>query len=153
VVESNTWTTVAYSGEAPKSSAPAGCVNDGNLITLSGRNDSVSFKQIQLPEREKAKSQEDLDADEEGTAIAHLRSLVNNQLMSDVTLLGKRCPQVKCDGDSFLTRRGCVFHFCSRRFPHFRSQEPLCALQLLQGHVHWRGKNERSIGYLFEVFG
>ncbi|OWZ15348.1 hypothetical protein PHMEG_00011023 [Phytophthora megakarya] len=85
-LESNTWTTVAYKAPSPKCSSPAGCVHDGNLVVLSDHDDTVSFKQLQLPAKKtESKTQEDLEADEEGSAIAHLRSLVNNQLMSDVT--------------------------------------------------------------------
>ncbi|KAE9041039.1 hypothetical protein PR003_g3830 [Phytophthora rubi] len=92
-LESNTWTTVAYEGSAPKSSAPAGCVCDGSLFVLCAHNDSVSVKHIKLPEKKaKSKTPDDLVPDEEGTAIAHLRSLVNNQLMSDVTFIVEGTP-------------------------------------------------------------
>lgn len=87
-LESNTWEVVAYAGESPKSSSPVGCVHDDRLIVLSGRNDVVSFKQIHLPEKKTlSNTQEDQEPEEEGTAVSHLRSLVNNQLMSDVTFL------------------------------------------------------------------
>eukprot|EP00644_Phytophthora_capsici_P006191 jgi/Phyca11/117000/e_gw1.32.190.1 len=87
-LESNTWEVVAYAGESPKSSSPAGCVHDDRLIVLSGRNDVVSFKQIHLPEKKTlSNTQEDQEPEEEGTAVSHLRSLVNNQLMSDMTFL------------------------------------------------------------------
>ncbi|KUF76527.1 Actin-fragmin kinase [Phytophthora nicotianae] len=87
-LESNTWETIAYSGSSPKSNAPTGCVSDDNLIVLSEHNEAASFKQIHLPEKKTtSKTQEDLEPDEEGSAIAHLRSLVNNQLMSDVTFI------------------------------------------------------------------
>lgn len=90
LTESNTWTAVAYEGPGPKSNAPAGCVYDGNLLVLSNHSDAVSFKQMKLPEKKtESKTPEDLEPDEEGTAVAHLRSLVNNQLMSDVTFIGK----------------------------------------------------------------
>ncbi|GMG15364.1 unnamed protein product [Phytophthora fragariaefolia] len=89
-LESNTWTTVSYEGPSPKSSAPAGCVNDGNLVVLSSYNNGVSFKQFKLPERKaKPKTDQDLIPEKDGTVTAHLHSLVNNQLMSDVTFLGK----------------------------------------------------------------
>ncbi|KAF4140933.1 BTB And C-terminal Kelch domain-containing protein [Phytophthora infestans] len=87
-LETNTWETIAYAGSSPKSNAPAGCVNEDKLIVLSEHNEAASFKQIQLPQKKtKCTTEEDLKPDEEGSAIAHLRSLVNNQLMSDVTFL------------------------------------------------------------------
>ncbi|KAJ8544635.1 hypothetical protein ON010_g11632 [Phytophthora cinnamomi] len=92
-LDSNTWTAVAYEGSSPKSNASAGCVNDGSLFVLSDHNDAVSFKQMKLPEKKvESKISEDLVPDEEGTAIAHLRSLVNNQLMSDVTFIVEGAP-------------------------------------------------------------
>ncbi|EGZ30596.1 hypothetical protein PHYSODRAFT_477010 [Phytophthora sojae] len=92
-LESNTWTAVAYEGPGPKSNAPAGCVYDGNLLVLSNHSDAVSFKQMKLPEKKtESKTPEDLEPDEEGTAVAHLRSLVNNQLMSDVTFIVEGTP-------------------------------------------------------------
>ena len=62
---------------------------DANLIVLSGQDDSVSFEQIKLPEKKaRDQSHDILEPVEDGSAIAHLHSLVNNQLMSDVTFTG-----------------------------------------------------------------
>ncbi|UIZ28239.1 hypothetical protein KXD40_004314 [Peronospora effusa] len=89
-LETYIWAIVTCTGAAPESSTPTGCVHDGNLVVLGKNDDSVRFKQIHLPEKKaKTKSQE---PDEEGTAIAHLRSLVNNRLMSDVTFLVEGTP-------------------------------------------------------------
>ncbi|TDH68635.1 hypothetical protein CCR75_000937 [Bremia lactucae] len=87
-LETNTWDTVAYAGLSPKSSSPAGCMNDNDLVILSEQNDVLGFQQLHLPEKkEQAMTREELEPDEDGSAVAHLRSLVNNPLMSDVTFM------------------------------------------------------------------
>ncbi|CAI5714673.1 unnamed protein product [Hyaloperonospora brassicae] len=92
-LETKTWATVAYAGAAPRNKTFAGCVYDGNLIVLSGQDDSVSFEQIKLPEKQARDQGHDiLEPVEDGSAIAHLHSLVNNQLMSDVTFIVEGSP-------------------------------------------------------------
>ncbi|CAH0480999.1 unnamed protein product [Peronospora belbahrii] len=92
-LETSTWTVIASSGLTPKSSVLSGCIHDGHLVVLSEKDDLISINQIHLPaEKAKTKSRKDEKLDEEGTAIAHLRSLVNNQLMSDVTFLVEGTP-------------------------------------------------------------
>ncbi|KAI9911314.1 hypothetical protein PsorP6_009036 [Peronosclerospora sorghi] len=92
-LETYTWSTIAYDGEAPRSNTPTGCVYDGKLIVLSGRDDAMSFKEISLPEKKvKSESKETQNLEEENTVISHLRTLVNNQLASDVTFTVEGSP-------------------------------------------------------------
>uniref|UniRef100_A0AAV1T705 BTB domain-containing protein n=1 Tax=Peronospora matthiolae TaxID=2874970 RepID=A0AAV1T705_9STRA len=92
-LETNTWATVACTGAAPRSKTFSGCVYDANLIVLSGHDDVISLEQIRLPEKKAgAQSHDNMEPVEDGTVIAHLRSLVNNQLMSDVTFTVEGSP-------------------------------------------------------------
>ncbi|KAF4325521.1 hypothetical protein BBO99_00000339 [Phytophthora kernoviae] len=86
-LESNTWEPVECDGASPRSNHPAGCVYDGDFFILGGDDKSASFKQIHLQKKKDQSTEDEVTPDDEGTAMAYLRLLVNNQLMSDVTFI------------------------------------------------------------------
>ncbi|CEG46013.1 Kelch repeat-containing proteins [Plasmopara halstedii] len=87
-LETNTWEAIAYAGPSPQNSSPLGCIYGSNLIIVSEEEDMVCIQQLSLPEKcIDVKPEEELEPNEDSTVVTHLRSLINNPLMSDVTFL------------------------------------------------------------------